>query len=169
MAGVEVERKWLVPEAPADALAAPSDLIEQGYVTIGSDGAETRLRRRGERCFLTVKSGLGMSRAEHEVELSIDQFEALWPATEGVRLIKRRYQVPGEDGRLIELDVYEGELAGLTVAEVEFDDPWGAESFVAPYWFGREVTDDPAYKNQRLAMTRGASLGFGEPPAPTSP
>jgi CYTH domain-containing protein len=166
MPGVEIERKWLVAEAPADALAADSDLIEQGYLTIGTDGGETRLRRRGERCFLTVKSGAGMKRAEHEVELSIAQFEALWPATEGARLVKRRHLVRAEDGHLIELDVYEGELSGLLVAEVEFDDPWGAESFAAPYWFGPEVTDDPAYKNQRLAVARG--FGFGEPPAPTS-
>jgi CYTH domain-containing protein len=69
--------------------------------------------------------------------------------------------VHGEDGRLIELDVYEGALSGLMVAEVEFDDPWGATAYVAPYWFGPEVTDDPAYKNQRLAVD-----GL---PAPNSP
>ena len=45
-------------------------------------------------------------------------------------------------------------LSGLIVAEVEFDDPWGATAFIAPYWFGREVTDDPAYRNQRLALRR---------------
>jgi CYTH domain-containing protein len=159
--GVEVERKWLVQRAPDEALAAPSELIEQGYLTIGSDGAETRVRRRGERCFLTVKSGTGMARAEHEVELSPEQFAALWPATEGARLVKRRHVLPAHEGRVIELDVYEGRLSGLLVAEVEFDDPWGAESFVAPYWFGSEVSDDARYKNQRLALA-------GEPPAPTS-
>lgn len=161
MSGVEIERKWLVLQAPADALAAPSERIEQGYLTIGSAGAETRLRRRGESCWLTVKSGVGVSRAEHEVELTAAQFDALWPATEGARLVKRRHLVPSE-GVLIELDVYEGALSGLLVAEVEFDDPWGAESFAPPHWFGLEVTDDPAYKNQRLALAQDL------PPAPTS-
>ena len=33
---------------------------------------------------------------------------------------------------------------------------------MAPYWFGAEVTDDPAYKNQRLALADEL------PPAPTS-
>jgi adenylate cyclase len=163
VAGVEIERKWLVEQAPAEALSAPAELIEQGYLTIGDGGAETRVRRRGESCFLTVKSGSGMTRAEHEVELTSEQFEALWPATAGARVIKRRHLIRGEGGSLIELDVFEGALSGLLLAEVEFDDPWGAESFVAPYWFGREVTDDPAYKNQRLA------LGDELPPAPTSP
>lgn len=165
MAGVEIERKWLVTRAPAEALEAPSEAIEQGYLTLGSDEAETRVRRRGERCFLTVKSGGGLSRAEHEIELTAAQFAALWPATEGARVLKRRHLVPGEAGRVIELDVFEGELRGLIVAEVEFDDPWGAESFAPPYWFGREVTDDPAYRNQRLAF--GLPADF-EPPSPTS-
>ena len=160
MRGSEIERKWLVVDAPDEALSAPSDRIEQGYLTIGSDGAETRVRRRGERCFLTVKSGSGLVRAEHEVELTEAQFEVLWPATDGARLVKTRHTLRA-DGHLIELDVYEGSLRGLMVAEIEFDDAWGATAFVAPYWFGLEVTDDPAYKNQRLALEGR--------PAPTSP
>jgi len=161
LSGLEVERKWLAPEAPDDALAAPSRRIEQGYLTVGEGGAETRVRRRGERCTLTVKSGIGLVRHEAEIELSEAQFTALWPATEGARVEKVRHTLRTEEGHLIELDVYDGALSGLIVAEVEFDDPWGAESFVAPYWFGREVTADPDYKNQRLAL-RGR-------PAPGSP
>jgi CYTH domain-containing protein len=161
LSGLEVERKWLVEKAPDDALAAPSQRIEQGYLTVGERGAETRVRRRGERCTLTVKSGSGLVRNEAEVELSQAQFATLWPATEGARVEKVRHTLRAEDGHLIELDVYDGELSGLVVAEVEFDDPWGAESFAAPYWFGREVTADPDYKNQRLAL-RGR-------PAPGSP
>ena len=162
MPGVEIERKWLVPAQPPFALGpTPADTIQQGYLTIGSDGGETRLRRRAGRCTLTVKSGGGLVRAEHEVGLTPEQFESLWPATEGTRLEKQRYTLRA-DGHVIELDVYEGRLKGLKVAEVEFDDPWAAESFTPPYWFGREVTADPDYRNQRLAV-------FGAPPAPMSP
>lgn len=161
MPGVEIERKWLVTQAPAQALAAPSEAIEQGYLTIGSQGAETRVRRRGQRRFLTTKSGAGLVRGEHEIELTESQFAALWPATEGARLLKRRHRLDAPDGHLIELDVYAGELDGLIVAEVEFDDPSVATSFIAPAWFGPEVTDDPGYKNQRLAVEGR--------PAPKSP
>jgi adenylate cyclase len=159
--GVEVERKWLVPEMPPEALGGPPpDTIQQGYLTIGNDGAETRVRRRGAQCSLTVKSGTGMVRAETEITITSEQFERLWPATAGARVEKERHTLD-VDGRVIELDVYGGALRGLMVAEVEFDDPWGATAFVAPYWFGLEVTDDPAYKNQRLALE-----GL---PAPNSP
>jgi CYTH domain-containing protein len=163
VAGAEVERKWLVPELPAEVLEGPpADQIRQGYLTIGDDGAETRVRRRGSQCTLTVKSGRGMVRRETEITLSPEQFDALWPATEGARVEKARYARRAEDGHVIEVDVYGGVLGGLIVAEVEFSDPWGAESFIAPYWFGAEVTDDPQYKNQRLALC-------AEPPAPMSP
>lgn len=155
-AHTEVERKWLVPEPPPDALAAPAEPIEQGYLTIGAGGGETRLRRRGESLTLTVKSGAGPVRAETEIELTRGQFEALWPATAPARLSKRRHLLLGEGGReTIELDVYAGSLAGLVVAEVEFSDLHAARAYLPPPWFGREVTDDGAYRNQRLALAAG--------------
>ena len=95
-----------------------SDEIEQGYLAIGSDG-EVRLRRKGERLLLTAKRGSGISRDEAEVELDREAFERLWPLTEGRRLQKRRHVIPHGDLR-IEVDVYEGELEGLVVAEIEF-------------------------------------------------
>jgi CYTH domain-containing protein len=153
MAGVEVERKWLIPGLlPPEVAVVHADEIEQGYLTIGADGSETRVRRRAGSCTLTVKSGGGLVRRETEVPLTQEQFEMLWPATENARVQKQRRAVPGDGGVTIEVDVYSGKLDGLVVAEVEFDDPWGAESFVAPYWFGREVTADDAYKNRSLAV-----------------
>lgn len=152
MAGVEIERKWLIDEPPAEALAAPGDQIDQGYLAVTEDGTEVRLRRRGERCYLTVKSAGGLVRGEREVEISADQFEALWPATEGCRVEKVRRVLDGGDGARIELDVYAGALSGLIVAEVEFADDDAAAGFNSPGWFGREVTGHAAYKNQRLAI-----------------
>jgi adenylate cyclase len=155
VAGVEIERKWLIAGVgalPAEVAAAPAAEIEQGYLTIGADGSETRIRRKAGSCTLTVKSGVGLVRNEAEVALSAEQFEVLWPVTEHARVQKARRAVPGEGGVTIEVDVYSGDLDGLVVAEVEFDDPWGAESFVAPYWFGLEVTADAAYKNRSLAQ-----------------
>jgi CYTH domain-containing protein len=152
MAGFEVERKWLVEEPPAEALAGAGDQIDQGYLAIAGDGTEVRLRRRGQRCFLTAKSGGGLVRSEREVEISREQFDVLWPATEGRRLEKLRRVLDGGDRARIELDVYAGALSGLVTAEVEFVDADAAAGFDPPDWFGREVTDDAAYRNQRLAV-----------------
>ncbi|MGC9219965.1 MAG: CYTH domain-containing protein [Solirubrobacteraceae bacterium] len=149
--GVEVERRWLVTDPPAELRSVPAQHIQQGYLVIGDDGAEVRLRHRSGRHTLTVKSGVGLIRTEREIELSGEQFQALWPATEGARLQKRRYALPA-DGLTIELDVYEAQLAGLMIAEVEFSDPWAAQAFTVPAWFGRELTSDHAYRNQSLAL-----------------
>ena len=95
---------------------------------------------------------------EEEIEIEPGRFERLWPLTEGRRIEKRRYELPADDGLTIELDVYEGALAGLVVAEVEFDSEQRADTFAGPGWLGREVTDDARYKNQRLAC-EGAPPG----------
>lgn len=156
MSDFELERKWLIEQAPEAVLDHPAQRIEQGYLAVGEDGSEVRLRRREQDCSLTVKSGSGLARRELEVELSAEQFAVLWPATEGRRIQKSRRvievgtQAPG--GLRIELDEYAGELSGLRVAEVEFPDRQTAESFTAPEWFAAEVTDRDDYKNRSLAL-----------------
>jgi adenylate cyclase len=148
---VEIERKWLVPDAPASVLKVDGEAIDQGYLVVDPDGGEVRVRRRAGRFSLTVKAGRGLARSEHEIALTGEQFDALWPATEGRRVEKVR-RLTSEPGGVVELDVYAGALAGLVVAEVEFPDTQAAAAFSAPAWFGREVTDDDAYKNRRLAL-----------------
>ena len=146
---MEIERKFLVPELP-DLSGAASDPVEQGYLSLGAQG-EVRLRRRGERLLLTVKRGEGLARDEEEIELAPEQFDALWPLTEGRRLRKRRHVLPHQ-GLELELDVYEGDLEGLAVAEVEFPDEESARAFAPPGWLGAEVTGDRAYLNESLAV-----------------
>jgi adenylate cyclase len=144
---MEIERKWLV-EAPSDeSLNAPSERIDQGYLAIEPDGNETRVRRKEDHYFLTVKSAGGLAREEYEIELNFEQFAALWPATEGRRVEKTRYVADG-----IELDLYAGALAGLIIAEVEFTSEEEAVAYVPPSWFGPEVTADRRYKNHSLAV-----------------
>ena len=99
----------------------------------------------------TLGAGRGLERMELEVELSREQFDALWPATEGRRVVKDRYEVE-HGGFVIEVDVYHNALSGLLTAEVEFDSREASEAFDPPDWVGAEVTDDDRYKNQNLAV-----------------
>ncbi len=149
----EIERKFLV-----EATGVPGNLdrydhkrIQQGYLVVGSDDAEVRVRRKGDRRFLTVKSGGGLQRTEYEIELSAAQFGQLWPATDGRRLEKVRHEIPFGD-YMIELDVFAGALSGLRIAEVEFPSVPASEAFAPPTWFGREVTRDARFKNRNLAF-----------------
>jgi adenylate cyclase len=148
---MEVERKFLVGDPP-DLRGTQADEIEQGYLAIGAD-AEVRLRRKGKHLLLTSKRGAGMSREEAEVELDRESFDRLWPLTADRRLRKRRHVVPLGDHE-IEVDVYEGDLDGLVVAEIEFGSEDEAQGFEPPEWIGGEVTGDERYLNETLA-TRG--------------
>ena len=149
--GVEVERKFIVKELPPELDRVRSERISQGYVAIGESGLEVRLRRRGENTTLTVKKGHGRTRREEEIALGPEQFQRLWPMTESRRVEQVRHLLAADDGPTIELDSYAEELDGLVTAEVEFDSEASADAFEPPQWFGPEVTDDPRYRNARLA------------------
>jgi adenylate cyclase len=158
---VEIERKFLVPELPQDLERWPATRIEQGYLAIGDDGTEVRVRRRDGDAVLTVKGTGGRSRIEEEFGIDDERFVRLWPLTEGRRLEKTRHVIAAGEGLNIEVDVYSGALSGLAVAEVEFGTEDAADAFEPPAWFGHEVTDDARFKNQRL-VSEGAPTDAGE-------
>lgn len=151
----EIERKFLVTAALPDLDAYPRAAIAQGYLALAEDTTEVRIRQRGDHFFQTIKRGEGLQRIEVEIALTRAQFEALWPLTEGRRVEKVRYAIP-HDGHTIELDVYQGALAGLTTAEVEFSSQEASAAFEPPSWLGTEVTEDARFKNKHLAV-------FGRP------
>ena len=151
-AGTEIERKFLVGRPPPELDTCPAADIDQGYIAITEAGVEVRIRSYGGHAFLTIKSGGAGVRLEEEIEIDERRFRSLWPLTVGRRIRKRRHLISGGDGIRIELDVYRDELSGLITAEVEFESEAEAAAFIAPPWLSREITDEPAYKNQRLAV-----------------
>ena len=156
---LEIERKYRPPEVPSWVEECRSEEIEQGYLALAGDGTEVRLRRRGGRMLLTAKVGMGETRVEREIELEDEQFEALWPLTEGRRIRKTRYLVSHE-GLTVEVDRFKGDLEGMLLAEIEFDSAEASAEFQAPSWLGLDVTGDERYANASLAVN-------GEPEAPT--
>ena len=143
----EIERKYLLDATPADL--PPGAPIRQGYLAV--DGpTEVRIRSIGDRRVLTVKGGHGLERAEVELELDRERFDALWPLTQDRQLDKTRHRVP-LGALTAEVDVYHGSLDGLLVAEVEFDSIADADAFEAPDWFGRDVTGEAGWSNASLA------------------
>ena len=143
----EIERKFLVDEAPADLGAG--EHLRQAYLAV--DGpTEVRVRDTGRRCALTVKGGHGLERDEVEIEIDRDRFDALWPLAQGRQLEKTRHRVD-VGAHTAEVDRYHGGLDGLTVVEVEFASIDEAERFVVPGWFGRELTGERGWSNAALA------------------
>jgi adenylate cyclase len=157
--GTEIERKFRLSGQPEWLSDHDSQRIEQGYLAIeGGDGAEVRLRRKDDETLLTVKRGAGRTRDEEEIEVANEQFEALWPLTEGRRVAKVRYLVP-HDTSTIEVDVFEGDLGELVTAEVEFESEAASDEFEPPDWLGEEVTGDPRFANETLAVAGAPKEG----------
>lgn len=146
--GIEIERKFLVTGTgwrTPDALA-----IKQGY--LNRDKARTvRVRLVGGRGFVTIKGlTIRASRSEFEYEVPFDDAQAMLALCDGPLVEKLRHRV-SRDGVVWEIDEFDGENAGLVVAEIELVDE--QQSFVRPDWLGAEVTDDARYFNSNLATT----------------
>jgi adenylate cyclase len=151
--GLEIERKFLLAERPPGLDDHPRSTIEQGYLAVAPDGVEVRVRRSGDVCTLTVKSGPGLVRVEEELAIDGRRFEALWELTQGRRVAKTRFRIALGDGLVAEVDDYAGPLAGLLVAEIEFPSRAASDAFAPPGWLGREITGDARYANRTLALS----------------
>jgi CYTH domain-containing protein len=146
---LEIERKFLLSEAPFDLSDYLHAEIEQAYISVDP---VIRLRRQDQKYILTVKQGGAIARMETEFALKQSQFDHLWKKIETHVIRKTRYFIPLENDLQAELDVYYGELQDLFTVEVEFKDLAAALSFSPPSWFGQDVSEVHAYKNSSLAV-----------------
>lgn len=144
---MEIERKFLVQYIPEEVLQCPCKRIEQAYLCTKP---VVRVRRCGEEFWLTCKGEGLLAREEYELPLPEESYRQLLAKADGAVIEKVRYYVPWK-GHTIELDVFEGALAPLVFAEVEFSTREEALAFRAPDWFGRDVTCEPGYSNAALS------------------
>lgn len=146
---MEIERKFLTKEIPFDITAYPCREIVQAYLSFSPT---IRIRKQDTAYILTVKGKGHLAREEFELSLTEEEYERLFRKTEGTPVVKKRYLVPLAAGLTAEVDLYEGELAGLMTTEVEFSSLEEAESFLAPHWFGKDISEEKAYKNTALSL-----------------
>ena len=144
---MEIERKFLIPRLPENLASYPSRLLEQAYLCTDP---VVRVRRSDDSYILTYKSKGLMSREEYNLPLTQEAYEHLKPKADGILITKKRYKIPYRQ-YMIELDIFEGELAPLQLAEVEFPSKEEAEAFEAPEWFGEDVTFSGQYQNSSLS------------------
>lgn len=158
---MEIERKYALNSLPGDLSQFRYKKIEQGYLC---HKPTLRIRKSNEDYILTYKSKFGIeSKGENsalisnEVELPLTEeaFNVLKAKADGNIIHKTRYLISLEDGLTAELDMFEGNLEGLVVVEVEFPDEETADSFVPPEWFGRELSSDKRFSNYNLSRLSG--------------
>lgn len=144
---MEIERKFLVKVLPS-LKNAPASHIVQGYISLNP---ETRVRKRDEKYYLTIKGEGDIVRIEEERELDPIEGENLFSQVRSYLVEKTRYIVDIGKHKA-ELDIYEGRLKGLIVVEVEFETIEDAKTFVAPSWFGEDISKNKEYRNKVLAF-----------------
>lgn len=145
---MEIERKYLIQQLPQNLENYPCRIIEQGYLCTDP---VIRIRRDNDTFEFTYKSSGLMVRQEYNLPLTQDAYTHLLPKIDGRLIQKRRYMIPLPNDLTIELDLFEGDLAPLVLAEVEFPDEDTANQFQAPDWFGEDVTFSGKYHNSQLS------------------
>lgn len=116
-----------------------------------------RLRSMDHYWYFTVK-GLSMDEGTLEFEVPLNP-------TQGVELVPHAFQsldkvrhMVQDEGYLWEVDVYQGHLKGLVVAELENRSYAVFPPASLPQWVGEDVTMDFRYKNTCLAKLKAGEL-----------
>jgi CYTH domain-containing protein len=147
---MEIERKFLIKEMPKNLECYDVKRIEQGYLCTGP---VVRIRRSDESYYLTYKGSGLLSREEYNLPLTREAYEHLKPKADGRIIKKSRYLIPLDGELTLELDVFEGDLAPLVLAEVEFESEADAKAFLPPDWLGEDVTFDGHYHNSTMSRS----------------
>ncbi len=145
--GEELERKFLVV---GDGWRQGSQAMDyrQGFLSTVPERT-VRVRVAGNQAWITVKGvAVGLRRPEFEYEIPVDDARQMLDALCERPLIEKRRHRLTVAGHVWEIDVFEGDNAGLIIAEIELRSE--NEAFEAPPWLGREVTGDPRYFNANL-------------------
>lgn len=147
----EIERKYLVRGNEWRAHVHGQVRYHQGYLANTAD-CSVRVRVGGDAAHVNVKGAtVGASRLEFEYPVPLEDARImLRELCSGPVVEKTRYLVR-HLGQEWEVDVFEGDNAGLVVAEIELEDE--AQAVTLPDWVAEEVTHDPRYYNSQLAMT----------------
>ncbi|MFJ5886215.1 hypothetical protein [Kitasatospora cineracea] len=163
-ARVERERRFLLDRLPAPGAVTVARRITDRYV----EGTRLRLRRverldTGECTYkLTQKVPAppgepgAVQGLVTNLYLSEQEYARLRAALPGPELTKTRLSVPP-----LGVDVFEGPLLGLVLAEAEFETAEDAETFVPPPGCVAELTDDRHFTGGRLVRTDREELRDG--------
>jgi CYTH domain-containing protein len=148
----EIERKFLIDRNKLPELPQPYHLT-QGYLSF-SPTVRVRLEEgpQERKGYLTIKGSGLVGRDEFEYEIPADEVQQLLKLAKASLVSKRRYHLPVPDAPDLkwEVDIFEGDNEGLNVAELEM--PTHDYKFQHPEWLGKDVTEDPRYKNAALAQ-----------------
>ena len=165
---LEIERKFLLVNDGWKNGVTRRICIRDGLIA-SNNGNKARVRISDSNATITLKSRRrGPSRTEFEYSIPYsDAEEMLRTMCDGQILDKVRHLII-HAGAVWHVDVYEGILNGVVLAEVELQH--ANQKFELPDWVGEEVTGDPRYRKinmltQRLFDLRESQTAAAAPQA----
>ena len=152
---LEIERKFLVANDGWKGSVARHVRIRDGLIA-NNKGHKARVRIADDVATIALKSRKrGIVRIEFEYAIPYsDAEEMLRTMCDGNVLDKVRHLVP-YGSNIWQVDVYEGLLEGIVVAEIELTNV--DQQLTIPDWIGAEVSADPRYKKINMVATRRRS------------
>ncbi|MBN1544332.1 hypothetical protein JW898_02615 [Candidatus Woesearchaeota archaeon] len=140
---IELEKTYLAKSVPKGLAECRSKEIIDIYIPRSHLHPKLRIRKNGDRYEMTKKEPVADDASEQEEQtiiLTEEEFNAL-NKLDGKKTRKIRYHYP-HDGRMAEIDVFEGALKGLIVIDFEFDTEEDKETFAMPEFCLAEVTQE---------------------------
>ncbi|RME35560.1 MAG: CYTH domain-containing protein [Gammaproteobacteria bacterium] len=144
----EIERKFLLRDDSWRDAVQRSERYRQGYLA-NTDRCSVRVRIADGQAWLNIKSAtLGVRRREYEFPVPVEEAEEILEHLCMRPFIEKVRHFVEYRGHTWEIDEFEGENAGLVVAEIELEDEEAPVPL--PPWIGAEVSDDRRYYNACL-------------------
>lgn len=157
MLPMEIERKFTIKYLPKEIESMKQ--ITQKHI-FRDMVCSIRVRKSidmltGEKIFThTIKAKTEnlqkYSICELEKKISEEEYQDLKPFHESQIIEKYRCVIPVQDGLKAEVDIFQGWMKGLIVAEVEFKTLEQAKKFEMPDWFEKEVSHQE-FSNRKLS------------------
>jgi len=159
----ELERTYLAKVLPEGLLESPSKEMVDIYLPASAVHPHLRIRKAGEKYEITNKQPVIKGDASRQIESTIvltsEEFGDL-NLIPGKRVLKKRYYHTFE-GRIYEVDVFEGQLSGLVLVDIEFESNEDKLAFLAPDFCLAEVTQEDFIAGGMLAGARYEDVEIG--------
>ena len=146
---IEIEHKFLLASDAWREQVSHSVIYKQGYLS-SQPTSSIRVRISDNQAWLNIKSAtIGTQRHEYEYEIPLTDAQEILDNLCLKPVIEKTRHFVMHNNHLWEIDEFDGENAGLIVAEIELDS--ADETFAKPDWIGADVTQDMRYYNNNLA------------------
>lgn len=144
MQQLELEKTYLAKYLPDGLVNFPHKEIVDIYIPINREHSKFRVRKNGDKYEITKKIQLYKNdfsqHTEHTIPLDIEEYTAL-ASISGRKVQKNRYYYECE-GKVAEIDVFEGELLGFVLVDFEFNSIAELEQFSLPNFCLVDVTQE---------------------------